>query len=95
MIDEFRTSKVCYLDDSILKRVGLKDSIDKKNWLRGLLWCCSTKISKFISRDLNGAMNILRCALGPRPLALQRKTNQEKIIDVLGKVIKRNVTVLR
>ena len=95
LIDEFRTSKVCYLDDSILKRVGLKGASDKKNWLRGLLWCCSTKISKFISRDLNGAMNILRCALGPRPLALQRKTNQEKIIDVLGKVIKRNVTVLR
>ena len=89
LIDEFRTTRICYLDDSVLKKVAIKGAIEKKNWLRGLLWCGSTKNSKFINRDFNGAMNILRCALGPRPLALQRLPNQAKIIDRLGIIIKK------
>lgn len=86
LIDEFRTTRICYLDNSVLKKVAIKG---EKDWLRGLLWCGSTKNSKFINRDFNGAMNILRCALGPRPLALQRLPNQAKLIDRLGIVIKK------
>jgi transposase len=90
IINEFRTSKIYYEDDSILERVAFKDAPGKKDWLRGLLWCRSTNNSKFVNRDFNGAMNILRCALQEiRPLALQRQENQERIIDRLGKKIKR------
>jgi hypothetical protein len=89
LIDEFRTTRICYLDNSVLKKVAIKGAIEKKNWLRGLLWCGSTKNSKFINRDFNGAMNILKCALRPRPLALQRLPNQPKLIDQLGIVIKK------
>lgn len=53
LIDEFRTSKICYFDDSILTRVQYKDS-NTKSCLRGLLWCSSPNNSKFVSRDLNG-----------------------------------------
>ena len=90
VVNEFRTSKIHHEDDSILKRVAFKDAIQPKNWLRGLLWCSSTNNSKFVNRDFNGAMNILRCALlAERPLILQRQENQGRLIDQLGKKIKR------
>ena len=90
IIDEFRTSKIHYEDDSILQKVRFNDAKRKDYWLRGLLWCSSPNKSKFVSRDLNAALNILRCAINPiRPLILQRNENNQKIKDVLGKIIKR------
>ena len=84
MIDEFRTSKICHFDDSILQCVGVEG---RRYSLRGLLWCRSTtgKGGKFVSRDFNGAVNILRCATDPeRPVALTRIRGVPRIVDVVG-----------
>jgi len=77
--DEFRTSKVDYETNQILKTVKNKKlfNINQNNTskgrqlkdadrsLRGLLWCDSTKTegSKFINRDVNAAKNIYRCGM--------------------------------
>ena len=62
-VDEFRTSKIYYKDDTILEPVGKKSAEGKTVTVRGLFWCCSTKYNEFVNRDLNGAINIRRCAL--------------------------------
>jgi transposase len=60
---------------------GAKDS------LRGLLWCNSPTVSKFVSRDRNAALNILRCAMSTkRPKSLERRN--ERTIVIIGKYIK-------
>jgi hypothetical protein len=88
-IDEFRTTMVHHEDDSILKQVARRDDRTKKS--RDLLWCESTspeRTSKFVSRDFNAAINILRCLTLPiRPLALTRVQGQTPLAYVVGKLI--------
>lgn len=102
VVDEFRTTRVCFKDDSILEKVGV---INKKptgeretETVRGLLWCRSTNETrsagngKFISRDKNGALNILRCFLLPkRPAVLDRRlcTGQKLPNPIIGRLILR------
>lgn len=89
-IDEFRTTRVYSKDDSILGKVGYK-GINVA--VRGLLWCSSTNNGKFVNRDLNAALNIRRCATGPRPEALTRthglvrlsQNIEKRICQSLGK----------
>ena len=74
MIDEFRTSQIHHYENVKLAKV-------KQNGfnVRGLLWCSSTKGCKFVNRDVNAALNMLRCYHGDqeRPLALQRNTPKQ------------------
>lgn len=88
VVDEFRTTMVHHEDDSILKLVRRKDN-NKKS--RDLLWCESTspeRKSKFVSRDFNAAINILRCLTLPiRPLALTRIPGQAALAYVTGKLV--------
>ena len=84
-IDEFRTTMVHHEDDSVLQKVAIRRT---GNVSRGLLWCCSTGNSKFVNRDKNAAINILRCfTLPQRPLALTRRPNLARIRHVVGKTI--------
>ena len=59
-VDEFRTSKIHYETLKQLAPVSTKNKEGKTVSVRGLHWLGSTKISKFIDRDLNAAKNILR-----------------------------------
>lgn len=94
-VDEFRTTAVHHEDDSILQRVAVRGQ-RTANWearaeatvSRGLLWCGSTGNSKFVNRDKNAALNILRCLAG-RPRALTRTPDKRKLQRVVGKVIRR------
>ena len=72
-VDEFRTTKIFEEDDAILDAVQRgKDAMKGRSAvLRGLLW--SSTANKFVNRDRNAALNILRCAtLARRPFALTR-----------------------
>lgn len=102
IVDEFRTTRVCFMDDSILEKVGVikeKPTGERETeTVRGLLWCRSTNETrsagngKFISRDKNGALNILRCFLLPkRPAVLDRRlcTGQKLPNPVIGRLILR------
>lgn len=84
LVDEFRTSKICFFDDSVLKMVSKKDG--KKKGLRGLLW--SEKSKMFVDRDVNGAMNILRRAEGKEPKILRRSPENTRLVTQIGKFIK-------
>ena len=85
VVDEFRTTAVHYEDDSILQKVCKKGTNIP---VRGLLWCNSTIESKFVNRDKNAALNILRCAdLLNRPVALTRVPNLPRINETIGKRI--------
>lgn len=90
LIDEFRTSKVHWKDDSILKTVMKKNGDGKLVAVRGLLWCDSTNgTNKYVNRDLNAAINILRCATLPsRPTILSRAPGQDKITQEVGAILK-------
>ena len=83
IVDEWRSTRISYTDDSILGYVGTiskeKDKEDTVRQVRGLLWGQSTNqtngkfVSKFVNRDLNGALNIHRCfLLEERPAMLDR-----------------------
>ena len=89
-VDEFRTSKIYYKDKStVLQSVKRRDT---NKGVRGLLWCCSTikKENKFISRDLNAAINILHCLVFPkRPMMLCRSKKNKKLESKIGHTIKR------
>ena len=80
MVDEFRTTKICYNCDCQLHPVAkqvevvkttifpnkfLKLKVEKTQLedreIRGLRWCSSTKCRTFKNRDMNAALNILRC----------------------------------
>ena len=94
-VDEYRTTAVHHEDDSILQRVAVRgrrtanwDARAKATVSRGLLWCGSTGNSKFVNRDKNAALNILRC-LTNRPRALTRTPDKRKLERVVGKVIRR------
>ena len=67
--DEFRTSKVHCQDDSVLQLLGTHSQA--RFALRGLLF--NPDLAKFVSRDLNAALNIRRILLGPRPIILCRQ----------------------
>lgn len=84
LVDEFLTTKIHCETNTVLEKVNLKGAKDS---LRGLLWCNSPTVSKFVSRDRNAALNILRCAILPqRPESLERKNERTKV--VIGKYIK-------
>lgn len=86
LIDEFRTSKICYKDDSVLRLVSTKKK--PRTGLRGLLWCGSTTNKFFIDRDLNAALNIRRCLIDPvRPASLTR-SGQPAIRQSIGITIR-------
>lgn len=78
MVDEFRTTKICYNCDCQLHPVGYnkkgEDGSVSYREIRGLRWCSSTKCRKFKNRDMNAALNILRCYLAgeQRPKGLGR-----------------------
>jgi len=85
-VDEYRTTMVHHDDDSILQHVMVKKT---GRVTRGLLWCRSTNCSKFVNRDKNAALNILRCFVAPtRPQALRRTPDKQRIKHVVGKTIK-------
>ena len=90
LVDEFRTSKIHWRDDSILEKVQMRKKDGGLKTVRGLLWCSSTnqERGKFINRDLNAAINILRCVTLPtRPKSLKRDPNKKKIVQRVGKII--------
>lgn len=84
LVDEYLTTKIHYESNTVLKKVKVKG---KQRCLRGLLWSGTPNDGKFVSRDKNAALNILRCALEPvRPVALCRKS--KKTVQEIGKIIK-------
>lgn len=90
-VDEFRTSKVLWEDHkTVLQQVARMKEDGKKETVRGLLWCCSTKgTSKFVNRDSNAAINILQCAkLAKRPAMLDRSKATGKLQQHIAKVLR-------
>lgn len=88
-VDEFRTTKLYHKDFSVLNKVGYKKE-EKVLDVRGLSWYSTKendKPSKFVNRDLNAAINILRC-VKKRPIELTRRKGLEKIVQKVGKIIK-------
>jgi hypothetical protein len=76
VVDEFRTTRINWRDDSLLDSVGRSD---RKVAIRGLLWCGSTNVNKFVDRDSNAALNIRRCGMGARPAILDRRLATERL----------------
>jgi len=78
MVDEYLTTQIHHETGKRLGKV-IKAEGNSKIALRGLLWYCSTKGSKFVSRDFNAAKNIRNCArLYPhRPNCLDRETEKQ------------------
>jgi hypothetical protein len=70
-IDEFRTSQIHHWDNVQCGKVKQNGFLS-----RGLLWCSSTNGNKFVNRDVNAALNMLRCYNTERPLPLQRGTQK-------------------
>jgi len=92
LVDEFRTSKINWKTLETLDVVMKKDKANKMVSVRGLLWCRSTidKEGKFVNRDHNAAINILRCATLPnRPDVLCRNKVNGKLVQRIGKIIHR------
>ncbi len=90
-VDEYRSTRVDYKDDSILQGVGKKNDYGELIDVRGLLWCKTTKGygCKLVNRDLNAALNIRRCLTGVRPDSLTRSKDAAKLpLKVIVKVIK-------
>ena len=86
-MDEFRTSKVDSVDDSVLQLVGQKvDGVQARRSFRGVLW--SVTRQKFVSRDLNAALNIRRCLLN-RPTILKRASANGRLEQAIVKRVKR------
>ena len=103
-VDEFRTSKVHHGTWDVLKRVVKRCCTGRKRDggmrrrsgvtdVRGLLWYDSTMPngkSKFVNRDVNAALNIRTCLIGPRPLMLTRQsTGTAQLVLSVGRVLKR------
>ena len=87
LVDEFRTSKINYKDDTLLDTV-----MSKGKQVRGLLWCRSSESTsqnkgKFVDRDLNAALNIRRCVVNCRPLVLQRRAENKPLNQQIGRFI--------
>jgi hypothetical protein len=81
LIDEFRTTKICVDCEQSLHPVMVyskKQGKDKE--IRGLRRCSSSVCSQtsYKNRDLNAALNILRCESSfPRPKTLSRELSEE------------------
>ena len=73
--DEFRTSKVHHADDSVLELLATRSQ--PRRGLRGLLF--NPDLGKFVSRDLNAALNIRRILIGPRPIILCRQGVMQRL----------------
>ena len=74
-VDEFNTTRICHDCDNLLNKV-IKIVDGKIRDVRGLKLCCSTSChSSFKNRDLNAALNILRCYKSSiRPPSLSRNS---------------------
>ena len=87
---EFRTTFVHHETDELLRVVGTQK--DRKKSLHDLLWYESTSDknrSKFVSRDFNASINILRCIdSSKRPLSLSRTPGLQAIDKRIFKIIK-------
>ncbi len=81
---------VHWKDDSLLEKVAKPGKNGKLVAVRGLSWCRSTNTEdKFVNRDLNAAINILRCATLPkRPESLTRTIDKVKYVQPIGKILK-------
>ena len=90
-VDEFRTSKIYWKDQSLLQKVVKRVPDSKMVDIRGLLWCCSTnETNKFVNRDHNAAINILRISRQPvRPMIFDRKMATGRLEQGIGKILKR------
>jgi hypothetical protein len=81
LIDEFRTTKTCVDCDHILSPVLIySKKLGKYREIRGLRRCSSSVCSQasYKNRDLNAALNILRCESSfPRPKTLSRELSEE------------------
>lgn len=81
LVDEFRTTKVCENCNKILSPVLVHSKkLEKYKEIRGLRRCDSSECSQtsYKNRDLNAALNILRChSIFPRPQSLSREFSEE------------------
>ena len=80
-VDEFYTSKICARCDQLLSPVVTRDKEGQVREIRGLRRCESNVCAQapFVNRDLNAALNILRCGLeAERPKCLARGTQHPK-----------------
>lgn len=86
-MDEFRTTKIFAEDDSLLHQVQHRKDRRTNRAIRGLLW--STTKSKFVNRDKNAALNILRCATSTqRPKILSRAPSNKPLRQKIVKWIR-------
>jgi hypothetical protein len=88
LIDEFRTTQINHETGAAMDKVV---RIDTGAAVRGLLWCSSTNPTggKFVNRDQNAAINMLRClALPTRPVELCRRPGLAALQQRVGKAIK-------
>jgi hypothetical protein len=96
MVDEFRTTQI-YSEtgerlSKVIKTINFNNEVKLQRAVRGLLWCNSTKGSKFIDRDLNSCKNIKRCydSYPSRPQELDRDTKTQE--EPVPKYINKNAT---
>lgn len=87
LTDEFRTSKVHYIDHSVLQFVATLSS--PRMSLRGLLY--NPTLRRFVSRDLNAAMNIRSLLIGPRPVIFCRQSGTGGTVQALQQEIFKRV----
>lgn len=84
LTDEFRTSKVDCNDNNLLQ---LLSTMSRTRYaLRGLLY--NTQQDRFVSRDLNAALNIRRALIGPKPQMLCRQGVVQRLEQRIVKRIK-------
>jgi hypothetical protein len=88
-VDEFRTTQLSHVDGTHMQKVavpsdpklaGAQGPAEMKRRdvvVRGLLWCGSTSENgKFVNRDMNAAINILKCGTSAsRPSWLRRPSD--------------------
>ncbi len=96
-VDEFNTTKRCSQCDSVLAPVLKQNEHGSIREIRGLRRCSSNVCAQasFKNRDLNAALNILRCIPGlPRPTHLSRGTiNLRPVTWVLSQARASNASV--
>ena len=73
LVDEFRSTIVNWKTDTQLHKVLKVGKDGQVVSVRGLLWYSTNDHKgKYVNRDENAAINILRCYVGPRPDILNR-----------------------